>query len=122
MADKPQRWTVEEYALPSGEKPILTFLRGLVGRDKGDAIALLRLVQERGSHIRPPHSKFVEAGVFELRGHQVRLFYMFLPGRRVVLLDGIVKKRDEIPGEVLRRLRRYRQAVEAAARKSAEGA
>ncbi len=122
MAEKPQTWTIEEFALPGGEKPILTFLLGLDGRNKRDAIALLQLVRERGNQLRPPHSKLVETGLFELRGHQVRIFYVFRPGRRIVLLDGMVKKQDEIPEEVLQRVRGYRQAVEAAAKKSAEGA
>lgn len=122
MGETPLLWTIEEYALPGGEKPILTFLLGLVRRDKRDAIALLHLVQERGNQIRPPHSKLVETGLFELRGQQVRIFYIFLPGRRIVLLDGIVKKQDRIPEEVLKRVRGYRRAVEAVVAKSAEGA
>jgi hypothetical protein len=32
-------------------------------------------------------------GLFELRGEQVRLFYMFLPNRVAVLLDGEIKNR-----------------------------
>jgi hypothetical protein len=63
----------------------------------------------------------VETGLFELRGHQVRIFYMFLPGRRVVLLDGMIKKQDEIPPEVLKRVRGYRAAVEAEQEKLAQG-
>ena len=31
----------------------------------------------------------------------MRIFYTFRPGRRIVLLDGIVKKRDQIPRDVL---------------------
>ena len=45
------------------------------------------------------------------RLHAVRIFYMFLPGRRIVLLDGIVKKRDEIPTAVLKRLRQLQREV-----------
>jgi hypothetical protein len=44
-------------------------------------------------------------GLFELRGKQVRLFYVFLPGRLIVLLDGEVKKRDDIPPRTLARMR-----------------
>ena len=48
---------------------------------------------------------------------------MFEPGQTIRLLGGMVKKQDEIPVEVLQRVRGYRQAVEAAAKKSkAEGA
>jgi hypothetical protein len=55
-----------------------------------------------------------ETGLFELRGHQVRIFYMFRPGRRIVLLDGIIKKQDAIPRDVVKRMRRYMHEVEAA--------
>lgn len=53
----------------------------------------------------------MEDNLFELRGHQVRIFYMFLPGRVIVMLDGIVKKQDEIPRQDLERIRHYRQEV-----------
>lgn len=119
MAQRPQSWTLHEYATPSGEKPVLTFLQGLEGRNRREAIALIQLLRERGNQLRPPHSKAVETGLFELRGHQVRIFYMFRPGRRIALLDGIVKKQDKISDEVLQRVRGYRQALEAAGQKSA---
>jgi hypothetical protein len=35
----------------------------------------------------------------------VRLFYVFLPGRLIVLLDGEIKKRDDIPSRTLARMR-----------------
>jgi hypothetical protein len=50
-------------------------------------------------------------GLFELRGKQVRLFYVFLPGRLIVLLDGEVKKRDDIPTRTLARMRVLRAEV-----------
>jgi hypothetical protein len=33
------------------------------------------------------------------------------PGRKVVVLDGIVKKQDKIPKDTLRRVRKYRRDV-----------
>lgn len=43
----------------------------------------------------------------------MRIFYTFRPGRRIVLLGGMIKKRDEIPRDVLKRVRRYLHEVEA---------
>jgi len=114
-------WKIEEYTAPNGEKPVLTFLEGLQGRNKREAIALLQLIAERGNTLRSPHSKVVETGLLELRGHQVRIFYVFRPGQRIVLLDGMVKKQDEIPGSILKRVRAYRQVLEEADRKAASG-
>ena len=47
----------------------------------------------------------MEAGLWELRRYQVRIFYVFRPGRRLVLLDGIVKKQDKIPAQTLTHIR-----------------
>ena len=38
-------------------------------------------------------------------------FNTFRPGRRIVVLDGMVKKRQDIPADVLARVRAYQQAV-----------
>jgi len=46
--------------------------------------------------------------------HAIRVFYVFLPGRQIVLLDGIVKKRNDIPAAVLRRIRLSQSEVLAA--------
>ncbi len=122
MAKEDRRtWKVEEYTAPNGEKPAVTFLVGLQGKNKREAIALLQLVAERGNQLRPPQSKVVEPGLLELRGHQVRIFYVFRPGQRIVLLEGTVKKQDEILPQVLKRVRAYRQALEEAERKAAGG-
>lgn len=116
-----KKWRIEEYTAPNGEKPALTFLMGLQGKNKRQAVALLQLLEERGNTIRPPQSKAVETGLFELRGHQVRIFYVFLPGQRIVLLDGMIKKQDEISPAVLKRVRAYRQALDDAEKKASGG-
>lgn len=121
MSREAKKWQIEEYTAPSGDKPTLVFLQGLEGKNKRQAVALLQLLEERGNALRPPQSKMVETGLFELRGHQVRIFYVFRPGQRIVLLDGIVKKQDEIPPQVLKRVRAYRQALDEAERKASGG-
>jgi len=47
-------WKIEEYTAPNGEKPVLTFLEGLQGRNKREAIALLQLIAGRGNTLRSP--------------------------------------------------------------------
>ena len=46
-----------------------------------------------------------------MRGKEVRMFYMFLPKRVVVLLDGEIKKRDDIPKKTLDRVRSQQKDV-----------
>lgn len=70
-------------------------------------VALLQLVEARGNRIRLPHSRSLGKGLHELRSKKsgVRMFYVFRPGQRVVVLDGIVKKQDKIPAAMLARMR-----------------
>ncbi|MGH7860545.1 MAG: type II toxin-antitoxin system RelE/ParE family toxin, partial [Candidatus Binatia bacterium] len=71
----------------------------------------IKLLQERGNTLRQPESKALGEGLFELRGTQVRMFYVFRPGRRAVLIDGIVKKRRDIPADVLERMRKLADKI-----------
>jgi phage-related protein len=112
MAQAQGGWTIEEYTRPDGESPFQTFFNGLTGRHLDDAVALLLALREHGNMLRPPRSKQVENNLFELRGYQVRIFYIFRPGRRMVLLDGIIKKTNEIPKQDLKRVRQFKREVE----------
>ena len=111
MATVPGGWQVDEYERSPGQRPIRTFLASLDGRNANQAAALLLKLAARGNQLRPPDSQEVGENLFELRGHQVRLFYMFLPGRRIVLLDGIIKKQDRIPRQDLDRVKTYQAEV-----------
>ena len=108
-------WTVNFLRTRSGDVPTRRFLAGLVDlRHKADADALLALALQWGNRLAllGHYSAPVGNGVFELRGHQVRFFYVFRPGRRIVVLYGIVKKSTEIPKEQLDLAQRYRRGLE----------
>jgi hypothetical protein len=105
------RWAIDDYTTASGDSPVRVFLSGLQDRDKVEAFALIQLLSERGNTLRLPHSRSLGEGLNELRGKQVRIFYVFRPQKRIVLLDGMVKKRDDIPAAVLKRLRQLERDV-----------
>ena len=109
-----QRWQVVDYEQADGQFPIREYLASLDARNARQAAPLLAKLAERGNQMRPPDSVAVEGrrNLFELRGHQVRIFYMFLPGRMIVLLDGIVKKQDKIARRDLDRVLAYQRDVE----------
>ena len=105
-------WSIEWYRTARGEAPAQTFLATLDGPLAAEAAALLAYVRVRGQALREPRSKSLGDGLFELRGrHGVRLFYTFRSGHRIVVLDGIVKKRQDIPANVLARVRAYQRTV-----------
>lgn len=108
MASAPE-WTIDAYETDTGEKPALLFLRSLEARDRVDAATLLKTLREQGNALRRPHSGALDDGLFELRGKQVRIFYIFLPGRVALLLDGEIKKRNDIPPATLKRMRKLQK-------------
>lgn len=72
---------------------------------------LVGALRALGNQLREPRSKSVDGGLFELRGVRVRIYYGFAPGRRVVLVGGYVKKRNDIPQAVIGLMRkRLREA------------
>ena len=56
-------WTIEAYETEQGERPTLRFLEGLGGRNESEAVALVKLLQERGSSLRRPQSAALGGGV-----------------------------------------------------------
>jgi hypothetical protein len=106
-------WTVEQYRFTNGHKPFQSFTRTLSDDALAETFALRRRLS-RADVLRPPLSKALGRGLFELRGPAcgVRIFYVFRPGRRVVILDGYLKKRQDIPPGVLSLMRRYKADLE----------
>jgi DNA-binding Xre family transcriptional regulator len=105
-------WTIEWYTTSAGEQPARAFLEGLTGRHRDEALALIAMLRAHGNGLRSPKSQPVDGGLFELRGFQVRLFYVYRPGRRATLLDGIIKKQETIPADDLKRVRAYQRDLE----------
>ena len=111
MPPEQERWMIDVYQSQTGAKPVWSFIEALEGRDKAEALALVKLLEEQGNKLRRPQSGTLGESLFELRGKQVRIFYTFLPGRTVVLLDGEIKKQDAIPAKTLTRMRAYQKEV-----------
>ena len=104
-------WVVEEVTTSAGRSRLREFIEGLTLEDKEEAAALIRALSVRGNRMREPDSKSLGQGLFELRGAQVRIFYTFRSGRRIILLGGLVKKRGNIPAAVLGHMRKLAKEV-----------
>jgi Phage derived protein Gp49-like (DUF891) len=78
------KWEIEEHG-----SRVRDFISGLTDvRAFDEVAALIKLVRERGNRLRKPRSAPLGGGLFELRGEQVRIFYMFRPSHRVAGRDG----------------------------------
>jgi putative component of toxin-antitoxin plasmid stabilization module len=105
-------WKIEDYQDRNGHSPVREFIDALKdSRARKEAAALIRILQARGNQMRSPASDPLGGGLFELRGDQVRIFYCFRPGGRIFLIDGMIKKRDRIPADVLARARKIEAGI-----------
>lgn len=98
-------WTVERYERDDGESPVEDFIRTLPTKVRARVWAAITHLEEVGNLAKAPLSKPLGQGVFELRvgagRHEVRILYAFFPGRKIVLLHGILKKTRAVPSQDL---------------------
>ena len=95
-------FTIEFYETASGKCPVKDFLDELKRSDSDDftaVVAGLAKLRNRQYH-RPPLSKALEEGLFELRHVgklNTRVLYFFMKGRRIIAVHGIRNKAMKIP-------------------------
>jgi phage-related protein len=115
MANGERRWTVEWYETAGKVVPMRAFMASLNDKHHEDALAMIEQIARHGNTLRAPHSSLVRDGLYELRrsgGGQVRIFFVFRPGHRVVLLDGVVKKKDKLETRDVDRALRMKRDLE----------
>ena len=94
-------FSVEFYETFRRRCPVREFLDDLEGSDPGDFAAVmagLAKLRERGNH-RPPLSKPIGGGLFELRHVgklNTRVLYFFMRGRRIIAVHGVRNKGRQI--------------------------
>ena len=92
---------VEYYELPSGEKPVETFLDSLDLKMRVKALGSIDILAEFGNTLREPYSKEIGKGLFELRikfaGDITRIFYFFVVDNKIILTNGFIKKTRKTP-------------------------
>ena len=94
-------FTIEFYVTAERRCPVQAFLDALNQSDPDDfAVVLAGLAKLRNrAYHRPPLSKAIGDGLFELRHVgklNTRVFYFFMPGRRIVAVHGIRNKGQAI--------------------------
>lgn len=105
-------WDIEYYKTPSGQDVIKDFIGKLQENTQAKLGRQLDLLEQYGNELGMPHAKALGGGLMELRvrGRQeVRVFYVFVVGKRIYLLHAFVKKSQATPSKELS-LARSRQA------------
>ena len=104
---------LEFYETKDGKQPVSDFLDSLDGKMAAKLIALMEILEEKGTKLRLPYSGSLGDGIFELRCKQgsniTRVLYFFFQGGRIIVTNGFTKKTQKTPpGEI--KLARDRRA------------
>ena len=79
---------------------------------KAKVIRVVDLLKSTGSELRPPYSKHLEDGIFEIRaqvGTDIsRVLYFFMIGKKIILTHGFIKKTQKTPPHEIERAKKYR--------------
>lgn len=100
------RLSIEAACLASGGAPAEEFLDSLGDSDAAKMQALFALVGDQYPQVfNREKFKRVEGSdkIFELKSFQIRVLCFFVPGGRLILTHGLVKKKDRLdPADITR--------------------
>lgn len=100
------------YEDVNGKIPVQDFLKQLTPKMRAKMYGMLEILQEKGSMLREPYSKYIEDGIFELRckfGSDItRVMYFFYYDAKIVLTNGFIKKTQKTPQEEIQTAKKRR--------------
>ena len=92
---------IEFYKFKDGSNPIDPYLHSLEPKMRAKVFRAMALLEEFGTDLKMPHSKYLGDGIFELRiklGSNIeRVLYFFISGDKAVLTNGFTKKQQKTP-------------------------
>lgn len=107
------KFTIEFYEDKKGRRPAEEFLLSLNVKMRAKMVGMLLILQEKGNQLREPYSKYLEDGIFEIRGKVgtdiSRILYFFYSEGKIILTNGFVKKSRKTPVNQLELARKRRR-------------
>lgn len=83
---------------------------------RAKAIKEIDLLEEYGTTLREPYSKFIKNGIFELRiklaADISRVFYFFFDEKKIILTNGFIKKTQKTPETEIEKALKYKADYE----------
>ena len=113
------KYIVELYEKADGKIPVLEFILGLNPKQQAKIYREIDLLEKFGNELHYPHVDIIKgkryADLWELRialsSNIFRIFYFLPENSKVVLLHGIVKKKQKTPKKeldtALKRMKEY---------------
>lgn len=92
---------VEFYETVDGKTPVDDFLGDLDPKMRAKMVGMMELLEEKGTSLRAPYTKYLRDDIFELRcnfGNNItRALFFFYTGGKIIITNGFVKKKDKTP-------------------------
>ena len=92
---------LEFYQTEDGKSPVLDFLDSLDDKMAAKLVSQMEILEEKGTELKMPYSKYLDDGIFELRCKQgsniTRALYFFYIGEKIIVTNGFVKKTQKTP-------------------------
>jgi phage-related protein len=109
-------WQIEFYKKENGEEPASDFIKTLNPKFIAKILREIDILRQYGNECREPVSKPLGGGLFELRIKLAtdisRILYFFCDGRKIVLINGFIKKTQRTPKNELEKARKYKSDYE----------
>jgi phage-related protein len=97
----PQEWSIVFYTRADGSSPVREFLESLDSKTHSRFVWSIEQLRTRNVQAREPLVRHLEGKLWELREESqtniFRLLYVFIAGRRIVVLHGFQKKTQKTP-------------------------
>ena len=112
MKEKMGKFIVEFYETENGNIPVEEFLKMLDVKMRAKLLGIIKILQEKGNRLREPYSKYLDDGIFELRGRVgsdiSRVLYFFYYNKKIILTNGFIKKTQKTPKTEIDKAKKYR--------------
>jgi len=107
------KFEVEFYTKDNGEKPAKEFILSLDIKMRAKVLGIIKVLEEKGNQLREPYSKYLDDGIFEIRGKVgtdiTRVLYFFYHGRKIIMTNGFIKKTSGTPNREIKLAKSYRK-------------
>ena len=102
------------YMTEQGVKPAGQFINSVEDTKlRAKIIRSIKLLEQFGRELGMPDARHLENGIYELRTIQgnniARCLYFFVIGNKAIVTNGVIKKTQKTPPEVIELAKRYRE-------------
>lgn len=101
-----EQWKILLYKTPQGEMPVNEFIRSLELKVQSKVYNVLELLKTFGISVGSSHiKKLTGTELWELRildSDSIRILYIAITGKTLLLLHGFKKKKDKTPPKEIR--------------------